>query len=88
MDTLPSPSLNLHAAQLLYERGNDQFRSGDYEGALKSYSQCIDGYKTDIDCSIDAEFAEATKESDYFLKAISNRALCHGNMRNYEVNSC
>jgi hypothetical protein len=78
---------NAPTAQRHYERGNDLFRFGDYEGATTSYSQCIDECKIYMKCNFDAGYGafDVMTERDWLIKAISNRAMCHINLRNYEV---
>lgn len=79
------------SARDLYERGNEKFRCGDYEGAIMSYSQCIEGYNTATywensdggGCYVVSGVVE--EEADLLVKAMSNRSLCHLNLRNFEV---
>lgn len=63
----------LSATEIYKERGDEQYKSANFEGAIELYTKCIDTLR-----------AEGKGQSELAIKAYSNRAACYKQISNFD----
>lgn len=63
----------LSGADLYKEKGDEQYKAANFEGAIEQYTKCIDALK-----------ASGKGQSETALKAYSNRAACYKQISNFD----
>lgn len=64
---------SLSATEIYKERGDEAYKSANFENAIDLYTQCISGLKK-----------ERKETSELALKALSNRAACYKQISNFD----
>jgi len=63
----------LSSTEIFKERGDEAYKSANFEGAVELYGKCIEGLKR-----------EGKDQSELALKAHSNRAACYKQISNFD----